>query len=513
MEKANLQRFENNELFSMVLIENNKRLIIAILTIFLLANIATALIKITGKGSQYLTFFSIAVEFLIILIVLTATFILERKFKGRRISSYITITGILICLWVFQYVIYGAKELSGVHFIALALSTFYFDRKTSIYTFVIVIISQTTLFVIRPELLPGGPASNVIVKYLVYIWVGIGAAVGAEATKKILELAIIKNEEALKNADSLVLIGKEIKISMGILQTQTIEQEKVSENLNGISHDQASSLEEVSSAIEELSASSDSLSDIAKSLNNELISTVESIDDLQRVNDTVQHSALQINNTLNEITGYSGSLLNKISLNRDKFSLLQTKSDEMSNFVQIINDIADKVNLLSLNASIEAARAGGYGRGFAVVADEISKLADATTSNSKEIENKIKENQLLINDSNGIIDESSSMINVLNDSVNKIKNEITDVGKFILDIDKTIVNIKNLNIRVNETSKLIEVSTAEQKASSHEVNKTTFYIADRSQEIVIMVDKIFDSIKIINNLTEKMNILMSDLVV
>ena len=496
----------------MVLMENNRRLMVAILTIFLLANVATALIKITGKGSQYLTFFSITVEFFLIVIFLTITYLIERRLKGKKISSYTTITGILICLWVFQYVIYGAKELSGVHFIALSLSTFYFDKKTSIYAFIMVVISQTTLFVLRPELMPGGPASNLIVKYLIYIWVGIGAAVGAEATKRVLELAIVKNEEAIKNADSLKLVAKEIKYSMEVLRTQTIEQEKVSDSLNGIAHDQASSLEEVSSAIEELSASSDSFSETAKSLNRELSSNIESINQLHRVNNTVQNSASQINSTLNAISEYSGVLLKKISMTKEQFTLLQTKSDEMSNFVQIINDIADKVNLLSLNAAIEAARAGESGRGFAVVADEISKLAEATTSNAKEIENKIKENQLLINDSNGIIDGSSSTINVLNDSVARIKNEITDVGAFIVEIDRTITTIKSLNAKVNETSSVIEISAAEQKASSHEVTKSTFHVAERSQEIVTLADKIFDSMKIINNLSEKMNSLMQSMI-
>jgi methyl-accepting chemotaxis protein len=146
----------------------------------------------------------------------------------------------------------------------------------------------------------------------------------------------------------------------------------------------------------------------------------------------------------------------------EQFSVLSTRSREMVAFVNLINDIADKVNLLSLNAAIEAARAGEAGRGFAVVADEISKLADATTHNAKEIEKLIRENEVLINASTGRVAETAQVITNLNSSILRINDEITET--VIMLKSKHHFNIvTSLNKKIYESSQHC-LSTSEQNA-------------------------------------------------
>jgi len=334
---------------------------------------------------------------------------------------------------------------------------------------------------------------------------GISVTSGAGAARQLLKLTVEKHNESMDNLQSLREMVKSVLTSIQVLKKHSSGQEEVTISMKDVSEHQAAALEEITASLEELAANAEGVSGTARSLYEEMNITVDEINDLKMVNDSLQGDSLHVQETLGSLLVNSKDSSSHIEKTRERFNTVQAKSSEMANFISVINDIADHVNLLSLNASIEAARAGESGRGFAIVAEQISKLADQTAYNSKEIERIINENTGLINESSTLIGESAALTNKLHDAISGVKKQIDTAGDKINDIDMTIKTIRNLHERVHNFSRDIENSTAEQKNATEIASQTVSHIADNAGEIVTISNTISESSKTLNGLAENLH--------
>jgi methyl-accepting chemotaxis protein len=142
---------------------------------------------------------------------------------------------------------------------------------------------------------------------------------------------------------------------------------------------------------------------------------------------------------------------------------IKDQSNRIGQTVELIVDIADRINLLSLNASIEAARAGETGKGFAVVADEIGKLAFQTQESIKEINSVIAYSTKSTVEGATVIQKTAQMMREMISLMERGANKIKTLQESLLIEDRftqVIINQMKNNITL---AKKISTATDEQK--------------------------------------------------
>ena len=275
--------------------------------------------------------------------------------------------------------------------------------------------------------------------------------------------------------------------------------------LSDNSQNQSASMEELSSTIEEISAGTHHAVQATKDQNESMQTLADIIEKLSHSIETMKnlgHSIADIFGALEE-QGSEGEKSSSI-LDQTNRTLLENSNNILS-IASIINDFFDKINLLALNASIEAARAGEFGRGFAVVADEISKLADNSAQELKEITQLIEKNKNDVEQGNMIIGEIITFLNFLVSNVNDFKQRSEDI---LLEID----NQKNLRDEMNsrtqdvkEKSELINLTMNEQQNAISEVVRSIEITTSLVQNNASSAESLRESSKDIVLISETLN--------
>lgn len=323
-------------------------------------------------------------------------------------------------------------------------------------------------------------------------------------------LIIEKMKELTQSLGSIV--GK-IRNSSDTMSSNSYELNDTSSQTLAANNEISKAVEDVAEGSTGMAASISKINENLLEMSNETKDINASVDEIKNQTVAVQDSSKIMNDKIKSMQDSSHKMDEGISAISKRIETVNTTVDKVSNIVSVIEEISSETNLLSLNASIEAARAGDAGKGFAVVAQEIRVLSDNTNTELENIKqiisSLVEECRYCVQASGTIVEDNAKQkeeIKAVLDEFGSLDEQIQKTAEKAEEIEELVTAMIELNDDITKSSNsLTDVSAAnaaateEMNANIEELNAMMHGVSEMAEHMNNESDGLKEALSFFNN--------------